>query len=42
MEILEAIKTRRSIRKFTDKKVSKEDINTLICRESTTMGVHSY
>jgi len=29
MEILEAIKTRRSIRKFTDKKVSKEDINTL-------------
>ncbi|MHA1243692.1 MAG: nitroreductase family protein [Candidatus Heimdallarchaeota archaeon] len=30
MEILEAIKTRRSIRKFTDKKVSKEDINTLL------------
>jgi len=30
MDILEAIKTRRSIRKFTDKPVSKDDIDTLL------------
>ncbi|MHA1435516.1 MAG: nitroreductase family protein [Candidatus Heimdallarchaeota archaeon] len=30
MEILEAIKTRRSIRKFTDKPISKEDIDVLL------------
>jgi len=30
MDILEAIKTRRSIRKFTDKPVSKKDIDTIL------------
>ena len=30
MDVLEAIKTRRSVRKFTDKPVSKKDIDTLL------------